>query len=58
MFLCEDLCMDKIIDEIIMYDCICMYVIFQFKTSVKLKRVCVEPLSQSYFRRLGKNRHK
>jgi hypothetical protein len=45
-------------DEIIVYDCICMYVIFQFKTSVKLKRVCVEPLSQSYFRRLGKNRHK
>jgi hypothetical protein len=28
-------------DDIIVYDCIC--VIFQFKTGVKLKRGCVEP---------------
>jgi hypothetical protein len=41
--------------EIIVYDCIYMCVIFQFKTGVKLKRGWVEPLLQSYFRRLGKN---
>jgi hypothetical protein len=33
----------------IVYDFICMCVIFQFKTDVKLKRRCVEPLLQSYF---------
>jgi hypothetical protein len=43
-------------DEIIVYDCICICVIFQFKTGVKLKRGCVEPLLQSYFRRLEKTR--
>jgi hypothetical protein len=36
-------------DIIIVYHCIC--VIFQFKTSVKLKRGCVEPLSRVIFGR-------
>jgi hypothetical protein len=35
---------------------ICICVIFQFKTGVKLKWRCVEPLVQSNFRWLGKNR--
>jgi hypothetical protein len=34
-------------DIIIVYHCIC--VIFQFKTGVKLKRGCVEPLSRVIF---------
>jgi hypothetical protein len=42
----------------IVYDCICICVIFQFKTSVKLKRGWVEPLLHSYFRRLGKTHRK
>jgi hypothetical protein len=32
--------------------CICVF--FQFKTGVKLKRGCVEPLEQSNFQWLGK----
>jgi hypothetical protein len=42
----------------VVYDYICICVIFQFKTGVKLKWGCVEPLLQSYFQRLGKNRRK
>jgi hypothetical protein len=34
-------------DIIIVYHCIC--VIFQFKTGVKLKRGCVEPLYRVIF---------
>jgi hypothetical protein len=48
-------------DEIIVYDCyvciciiICICVILQFKTGVKLKWGCVEPLVQSNFWWLGK----
>jgi hypothetical protein len=40
-------------DEIIVYDCcvllVCICVIFQFKTGVKLKWGCVEPLEQINF---------
>jgi hypothetical protein len=45
-------------DEIIVYDCICICVIFQFKTGVKLKRGCVKLLLQSYFRQLEKTHRK
>jgi hypothetical protein len=36
----------------------CICVIFQFKTGVKLKWGCVKSLVQSNFRWLGKNRQK
>jgi hypothetical protein len=39
---------------IIVYDCIFVCLIFQFKIGVKLKWGCVEPLVPSYFWWLGK----
>jgi hypothetical protein len=54
-------------DEIFLYDCcvwlyiciiMCIYVIFQFKTGVKLKWTYVEPLEHNNFWQLGKNHKK
>jgi hypothetical protein len=39
---------------IVVYDCIFVCLIFHFKTGVKLKWGCMEPLILSYFWRLGK----
>jgi hypothetical protein len=38
--------------------CMCICVIFQFKTGVKLKRGCVKLLLQSYFQQLEKPHRK
>jgi hypothetical protein len=50
------MCMDESVEWMrLLCIIMCIYVIFQFKTGVKLKWGCVEPLKQVNFWWLGKN---
>jgi hypothetical protein len=52
------LCMIVVYDCVYIYVCVCIGMIFQFKTGVKLKWGCVEPLVHSNLRQLVKNHRK
>jgi hypothetical protein len=54
------LCMIVVYDCIYIYVCVCIGIgmIFQFKTGVKLKSRCVEPLVHGNLRQLVKNHRK
>jgi hypothetical protein len=52
------MCMDRRVEWMRLLYMTDICVIFQFKTSVKLKWGCVEPLEYYNFRQLGPNRRK